>query len=86
VPRSVSAKKRQHLTEKKTARNLALKSQMKSAIKKTERAVATKVEDAPAKVQETSRLIDKMVSKGIIHKNQAARRKSRLVKKAAKPV
>jgi small subunit ribosomal protein S20 len=84
VPRSVSAKKRQILTEKKTTRNQALESEMKSAIKKTERSIAAKAEDAPAKAQGTARLIDKMVGKGIIHKNQAARRKSRLTKKANK--
>jgi small subunit ribosomal protein S20 len=82
VPRTVSAKKRQALTEKKTTRNQALKSEMKSAIKKAERSITAKAEDVPAKAQETARLIDKMVSKGIIHKNQAARRKSRLTKKA----
>lgn len=54
---------------------------MKGVIKKTERSIAKKTQNAAAVAKETAQVIDKMASKGIIHKNQAARRKSRLAKK-----
>jgi len=46
------------------------------------RYIAAKAEDLSAKAKDTARLIDKMVSRGIIHKNQAANRKSGVLKKA----
>ena len=81
MPRSKSALKRQALSKRKSERNQALRSTLKSAIKKTERALVTDASENKELVKSTTRMIDKMVSKGVIHKNQAARRKSRLVKK-----
>jgi len=54
---------------------------MKGIIKKVDRSIAKKTPNAATLAKETAQIIDKMASKGIIHKNQAARRKSRLAKK-----
>lgn len=82
MPRSKSAKKRERLTKKRTLRNQALRSKMKTSVKKAQRAIAEKDENALQIVRETNRTLDKMVTKGILHKNTAARKKSRLAKKS----
>ena len=74
-----SAKKRIKVIETKTARNKAIRSKVKTSIKKVEAAIAAK-DSAAAKnalVAATSD-INKAVSKGIYHKNNAARKVSRL--------
>ncbi len=81
MPRSKSALKREALSKRRSERNQALKSALKSAIKKTERALLAEPGENKDLVKATTRMIDRMASKGVIHKNQAARRKSRLVKK-----
>lgn len=77
-----SAKKRIKVTQAKTMRNTMLKSSLKTTIKKFEVAVASK--DA-ALAQENFRnvvkALDMAASKGIIHKNKAAKKKSRLAAK-----
>lgn len=74
-----SAKKRIRQTIKRTARNRSLRSSMRTAIKKyrslLEQGDAGIATEAFPKVQKT---IDKMVTKGILHRNTAARYKSRL--------
>jgi small subunit ribosomal protein S20 len=63
------------------ARNDALTSQLRSAIRKTTLALkAGKQEDATAALAHATPIIDSMVNKGIIHRNKAARHKSRLTK------
>ncbi len=55
---------------------------MKTEIKKVETAIAAKdPENAGSYLQDALRVLDKSVSKGIIHKNQAARKKSNLTRK-----
>ena len=71
-----SAKKRIKITETKTLRNKMIKSSLKTAIKKFE--VATTKEEATAAFAVAARALDMSVSKGVIHKNMAARKKSRL--------
>ncbi|MGB9553772.1 MAG: 30S ribosomal protein S20 [bacterium] len=83
MPRSKSAIKRERLTKKRTQRNRSLESRLKSAIKKAQRAVVLKEENSDEIVRDACRTIDKMVTKGILHKNAAARKKSRLMKKVA---
>jgi len=83
LPRSKSAIKRERLTKKRTERNRSLESKLKTTIKKAQRAAALKEENATEVVREACRTIDKMVTKGILHKNAAARQKSRLMKKIA---
>jgi small subunit ribosomal protein S20 len=63
-------------------RNLSWKSKIKTFIKKTRAAFGT--EKAPELISATASVIDSAAQKGIIHKNAAARRKSRLMKQANK--
>ncbi|WP_077597903.1 30S ribosomal protein S20 [Olsenella urininfantis] len=72
-----SQKKRIITAEKARMRNKAVRSELKTAIKKVRLAVEEgKVEEAQAAANAAGRLLDKAASKGIIHKNQAAQRKS----------
>jgi small subunit ribosomal protein S20 len=65
-------------------RNKAVKSALKTAVRKFhEAADAGKVDEAKALVADAGRRLDKAASKGVIHKNQAANRKSALAKKAS---
>ncbi len=65
-------------------RNKAVKSELKTSIRAVREATAAGDADAAAAaLQAASRKLDKAVSKGVIHKNQAANRKSALAKKAA---
>ena len=83
-----SAKKRVLIAEANRQRNVAFKSSIKTAVKKA-LALATEgsKEDLASAISAVYKLCDKAVSKGILHKNTAARKKSRLVlaiKKLAK--
>ncbi|MBP3487556.1 MAG: 30S ribosomal protein S20 [Roseburia sp.] len=76
-----SAKKRILVTETKAARNKSIKSAVKTATKKVEAAVAAKDQEA-AKAALTNAIstIESAASKGVYHKNNAARKVSRLTK------
>lgn len=64
------------------AQNFAVKSSVKTATRKVADSVtAGKAEDAKALLTKASSVIDKAVVKGVIHKNAAARKKSRMAKK-----
>ncbi|ASS91980.1 MAG: 30S ribosomal protein S20 [Bacillaceae bacterium] len=77
-----SAIKRMKTNETRRARNTSMKSAMRTAIKKFEAYVVNKdVEQAKEAFKVAAKKIDKAASKGIIHKNAAARFKSRLAKK-----
>jgi small subunit ribosomal protein S20 len=73
-----SAKKRVRTSEKRRIRNKAYKTSMKSSIKRV-RASENK-EEATAALKDAQSVIDKLVSKGIIKKNTAANKKSRLTR------
>ncbi|MGW0733851.1 30S ribosomal protein S20 [Streptomyces sp. NPDC002851] len=76
--------KRNKTNEKARLRNKAVKSSLKTAIRKTrEAAAAGDVEKATVALRDASRELDKAVSKGVIHKNQAANKKSALASKVA---
>ena len=76
-----SAKKRILVTETKTARNKAIKSKVKTYVKKVETAVEKKdVEAAKVALKEAISVINKAGSKGVNHKNTCARKISRLTK------
>ena len=83
-----SAKKRILTAEANRVRNVAVKSEIKTAIKKALSLAEGKDSDAlNAAISSVYKLCDKAVSTGILHKNTAARKKSRLVltiKKLAK--
>lgn len=77
-----SQKKRILTNEKARLRNQAVKSELKTAVKKVRKAVSAGDKDAAlAAHREAARKLDKAVSKGVIHKNQAANRKSGLAAK-----
>jgi len=82
VPNIKSAKKRVKVIATKTARNASIKSYVRSSIKKYETAVAAgDKEVASTELVKAIRAIDKAVTKGVLHKNTASRKKSRLSKK-----
>ena len=87
MPIKENAKKYMRVTDHKTNRNKIVKGVFKSAIKATREAVATdKIDAAKESFKKAQKAIDKAVSKGILKKNTAARKKSRLnasIKKAA---
>ena len=73
-----SAKKRVLVTETKTLQNKMLKSALKTIMKKYQAAVtANDQETASALYKEAVKKIDQAVAHGILHKNNAARKKSR---------
>ena len=77
-----SAQKRIKVTETKTLRNKMIKSALKTAIKKFEVSVAAKnVEDAKVTFNGAVKALDMATSKGVVHKNMASRKKSRLAAK-----
>ena len=78
-----SQKKRNLTNEKARLRNKAVKSAMKTEAKKVFAAVEAGDHDgAVAAALHASKMLDRAVSKGVVHKNQAANRKSGLMKLA----
>ena len=76
--------KRIKQNEKAHQRNKAVKSALKTSVRKfREAADAGNVEEATAALRVATRQLDKAVSKGVIHKNQAANRKSAIAKRLA---
>ncbi|MBM7490326.1 small subunit ribosomal protein S20 [Micromonospora luteifusca] len=74
--------KRNRQNEKARLRNKSVKSSLKTAVRKFNEAVeAGDAEKATALMQDASRKLDKAVSKGVIHSNQAANRKSAIAKR-----
>lgn len=74
-----SAKKRIKVTETKTLRNKAIKSRVKTAIKKVDAAVAAGDKElAQANLQLAISELDKATTKGVYHKNTSSRKISRL--------
>ena len=76
-----SAKKRILVNRTKAARNKSIKSEVKTAVKKVDAAVALEDKEAAnSALVEAISTIDKAASKGVYHKNTAARKVSRLSK------
>lgn len=76
---SKQAKKRVRQSEKRRGHNASMRSMLRTYIKKVTAAIASGDQQAAlASIQEATPVIDRMVNKGIIHKNKAARHKSRL--------
>jgi small subunit ribosomal protein S20 len=75
--------KRNKQNEKRRLRNKAVKSELKTEIRKfREAAESGDADAAAAQLRVASRKLDKAVSKGVIHKNQAANRKAAIAKRA----
>ena len=76
--------KRNKQNEKRHERNKAVKTGLKTAVRKFREAVAAGDKEAAIVAgREASRKLDKAASKGVIHKNQAANRKSSIAKASA---
>ena len=76
--------KRIKTNEKARLRNKSVKSSLKTAVRKFREAAANgDVDTATAAMRDASRQLDKAASKGVIHANQAANRKSAMAKQAA---
>ena len=69
-------------SRERRVRNQDTKSKIKTLVKKTRAAMDTKSEQVTTLVNETVSIIDNAAKRGIIHPNSAARRKSRLMKRA----
>lgn len=82
MPNIASAKKKVRQAKKRTLRNNLVKSQVKSSIKKFVEALkSADPENMKTSLVNAVKAIDKAASKGVIHKNAAARKKSSLYKK-----
>jgi len=80
--KNLSALKKARQAEKRRLRNKAVKSDIKTVIKKVEEAIASgNKEEASNALIEAIKTINSAASKGIIHENHAARKISRLTKK-----
>ncbi|WDZ84810.1 30S ribosomal protein S20 [Micromonospora cathayae] len=76
--------KRNRQNEKRRLRNKSVKSSLKTAIRKFHEAVeAGDTEKATTLMRDASRKLDKAASKGVIHANQAANRKSSIAKRVS---
>ena len=76
-----SAKKRILVSREDAARNKAFKSEMKTLIKKADLAISTNAADKEEAVKAAMIKIDQAVNRNILHKNNAARKKSAFAKK-----
>lgn len=84
MPQIKSAKKRVKVAAKKAANNKAANSALKTAIKKANIAIETDAQDKEAVVKAAVTKIDKAAAKNLLHKNNAARKKSSLITKLNK--
>ncbi|MBI0379060.1 30S ribosomal protein S20 [Streptomyces albiflaviniger] len=76
--------KRNKTNEKARLRNKAVKSELKTAIRRTREAVAAgDAEKANEAIRIAARKLDKAVSKGVLHKNNAANKKSALAQQVS---
>ncbi len=81
MPNIKSAKKRVKVIATKTARNKAINSNLKSSVKKANIAIETGASDKDVVVKSAIKTIDEACTKGVLHKNNAAHKKSQLMKK-----
>ena len=84
MPNTDSAKKRVRQNETRRQRNKAVRSELKTRVKVAADAVDEGTEGAAELIRLAQKRLDKAGARGRIHKNQAARRTSRLMKRAAK--
>ena len=79
-----SAEKRNRQAQKRRARNVQVRTTLKTAVKKAREALAKGETTAKEAVQGALRALDRAASRGVIHRNAAARRISRMVKAATR--
>jgi small subunit ribosomal protein S20 len=74
-----SARKRAKQALERRVHNMSLRTEVRTAIKNVKKAVAAGNKDSAAKaLQESQRVIDRIVAKGVLHRNAGDRHKSRL--------
>jgi small subunit ribosomal protein S20 len=86
---SLSAKKRHRQSLPQQQRNRARKTEARNAVRKARELVAAGSDEAAEAVRQASIILDRAASKGVLHHNNASRRKARLVhslKSAGTPV
>ncbi len=84
MPNIKSQKDRVIQAEKEAAHNKAIKSNLKTVVKKANAAIVAGAADKDAAIKAAVKAIDSAKSKGVLHKNTAARKVSRLAKRANK--
>jgi small subunit ribosomal protein S20 len=84
MPVKKSAMKALRQSDKRARRNKNVKADIKTILKKSRKAIDAKAKDSESLVKDTIKKFDKAAQKGIIKKNTAARKKSRLMKKLNK--
>jgi small subunit ribosomal protein S20 len=80
VANTKSAIKRMKQSEQRRQRNRAARSAIRSSLKTARTALSAKSPDSKASVREAIRTLDRAVSRGVMHRNTAARRKSALAR------
>jgi small subunit ribosomal protein S20 len=82
LPHTKSSRKALRVSERRREYNKPVKSQVKTYVKKAEQLISSnELESAREAVKRAIAALDKAAQKGVIHPNNAARRKSRLMKK-----
>jgi small subunit ribosomal protein S20 len=84
VANTSSAIKRIRSSARKRDRNILVRSSVRTAVKKANLALQSDTPHAADAVKSALSALDRAATKGVIHRNNAARRKSRLVKKLQK--
>lgn len=84
MPNIKSQKDRVLQAKKENLRNKAIKSNLKTVVKKADSAISAGAADKDAAIKVAAKTIDKAVTKGVLHKNTAARKVSRMAKAANK--
>jgi len=78
---TASALKRMRQNERRRLRNRVVRSRVRTAVKTARTALGTTATEARTLVSDAIRALDKAVTKGIIHRNTAARKKSKLARR-----
>lgn len=81
MPNTKSAKKRVKVLKAKTIANKAIKSNLKTMLKKADAAVINDASDKEEATRLAIKKVDQACARGLMHKNCAARKKSQLAKK-----
>ncbi len=76
--------KRNLQNEKRRVRNKGVRSELRTRVKAAESAAVAGAENLEEATRQAMKRIDKAAAKGVIHKNEASRRKSRLAKRIAR--
>ena len=84
MPKIKSAQKRLRRSRQQRLRNQAIESRSKTAIRAARSAIAAGTPQAEALTRVVQRILDKAASKGVLHPSTAARKKSRLARRAAR--